>query len=118
MDNWFWDIIKWLLSFVGHVGLWSVFYNNIHATAWPRLHRKTSEKVTFLIILLPVVWVLTILIGRQTISFEFIYQVSPVAYYYGVACISLGCFFFCRWIWRTFSLRMPATCYEPVVANG
>lgn len=107
MDNWFWDVIKWLLACIGHAGLWSVLYNNIHATAWPRLHRKTTEKITFLIILLPVVWVLTTLIGYRTISFESIYDFSPVAYFYGVGCICLGCFFFCQWVWRQCSLRSP-----------
>ncbi len=107
MENWYWDIIKWLLSFIGHLGLWFVPYDNIHATAWPRQYRKTSEKVTFLIILLPAVWVLTVLIGQRTISFASIYQVSSVAYYYGVACLWLGCFFICRWVWRSSGTQVP-----------
>jgi predicted MPP superfamily phosphohydrolase len=109
MDNWIWDIIKWILSFIGHLGLWFVVYDNIHATAWPRQHRKTTEKVTFLIISLPAIWVLTVLIGRHTISFDLIHEVSPAAYFYGVACIGLGCVFVCRWVWRISRSRLPAS---------
>ena len=108
MENWYWDIIKWLFSFIGHLGLWFVPYDNIHATAWPRQYRKTTEKVTFLIILLPAAWVLTVLIGQRSISFASIYQASPVAYYYGVACIWLGCIFVCRWVWRNAGTQIPS----------
>ncbi len=112
------DLVKWTVALIGHLGLWCVAYNRIHATAWPRSSRKFSEKIILLIVILPIVYVATTLVAWQrrgvTADLETIFQSSKqftfglpgVIYLY--VCIWLGIFFLVRWIWRKFKLRMPA----------
>jgi len=103
-----WDILSWSLIIIGHLGLWCSIYNCVHATAWTRTQRKLSEKVIFLIILLPMVWVLTILIGKWTTSLNAIYLVSKFAYGYGILCFAGSSLFVLRWGFRILTDRLPS----------
>lgn len=102
------DILAWVLSFTGHLGLWCVGYNRVHATAWPRRRRKVSEKVVLLAIALPAVWVLSVWFMRQTISFGAIYDVSRIAHTYGVICLWMGVYFVFRFCFRKFTESIPS----------
>ena len=101
------DILTWFLIIVGHLAIWCSVYNLIHATSWPRSLRKGSEKVIFLSILLPMVWVLTILIGSWSTSFHAIRQASDIAFRYGQICLIVAAFFIARWFYRKFTLTTP-----------
>ena len=98
--------LLWFLSFVGHVGLWCVIFNRVHATAFPRKIRKLSEKVVLLAVGLPMLWVLVVATLQQEISFEsFATYRLPWLYAYGS--VLLGCYFVLRWVWRKWYLRLP-----------
>lgn len=105
------DWIKWTIGFIGHLGLWFVLFNRIHATAWPRSTRKFSEKAIFLAILLPIVWIVTLLVWRRSSNFETLDD-FPLTYFYVFGCILLGFFFIARWSWRKIALRLPTSVIE------
>ena len=116
------DLLKWTIALIGHVGLWCVAFNRIHATAWPRSSRKFSEKIIFLIVMLPIVYVATTLISWQRrgitpdlnsifeSSKQFTFGLPGVVYLY--VCIWLGIYFLIRWVWRKLRVRLP----EPVTS--
>ena len=45
-----------ILGTIGHVGLWCVVFNRVHATAFPRNFRKFSEKAILVIVFAPMFW--------------------------------------------------------------
>lgn len=121
MDFWI-TLITWFVGLIGHLGLWCVAYNHIHATALPRSSRKFSEKIIFLVVMLPIVYVATTLISWEKLgvtagfdevlesSKEFAFGKFGVFYLY--CCVLLGIFFILRFIWRKFKVRPPASIQE------
>lgn len=115
MDLW----ITWIVGLIGHLGLWCVAYNHIHATALPRSSRKFSEKIIFLIVMLPIVYVATTLISWEklgvTAGFDEVLESSKkfalgrFGVFYLYCCVLLGIFFILRFIWRKFKVRAPAS---------
>ena len=101
------DWLKFMMGFIGHLGIWCVLFNRIHATAWPRSTRKTSEKAIILAVAIPFVWIAAILILKRSLSFEAL-TFHPVTFYYFYICILAGIFFVCRWIWRKSTVRLPS----------
>ena len=109
--------IKWIVGLIGHLGLWCVAFNRIHATAWPRSSRKFSEKIIFLIVVIPVVFVVTLLISWEKMgvspdfmevlqaSKKFTFDLPGFLYLY--VCILLGIYFIIRWVWRKLNYRLP-----------
>ncbi len=111
------DILKWTFAIVGHLGLWSVFFNRIHATAWPRRSRKRSEKLIIAGVFVPMIWVLAMMISRGTIVFDSVADWFQPAYWYGTVCTLLGCFFCLRWCWRRLATPRPASVISHVTEN-
>lgn len=101
------DIFKWALSLTGHIGLWCLLFNLLHATAFSRPGRKLSEKVVLLMVFAPVLWVAFQWIRFQDLSFERFRDINLVAYYYGWMCLLLGVFLIGRWGWRRLTQRLP-----------
>lgn len=107
----------WIFALIGHLGLWCVAYNRIHATAWPRSSRKFSEKIIFLIAVIPVVYVITTMVSWYRLGFSprlgnliessKPFTVANVGIAYVLFCSILGLFFFLQWVWRQCSQRMP-----------
>ena len=102
------ELIKWSFSFLGHLAIWCVIYNHVHATAFPRKWRKGSEKLVLVFVLVPALWVLYHLVQMRTIEFHRFAEVSESAYWYGYACILIGIFFSARWLVRKLIDRRPA----------
>ena len=100
------EMIKWISASIGHIGLWCVLFNLIHATAWPRSTRKYSEKLILLAVVLPFVWIATLLLMRGSLSFEALSS-HPLTFVYSYGCILLGCFFVLRWMYRKFFTGLP-----------
>ncbi len=118
MDLW----ITWIVGLIGHLGLWCVAYNHIHATALPRSSRKFSEKIIFLIVMLPIVYVVTTLISWEkfgvTAGFDEVLESSKIfafgrfGVFYLYCCVLLGIYFILRFIWRKFKIRLPKAIVE------
>lgn len=105
------DLIKWMIGLIGHIGLWCVVFNRIHATSWPRSTRKLSEKAILMAVALPIAWVASLLCLRKSLDFNSIAD-SPYAFFYLYGCILLGLFFVCRWVWRKCYLPLPKAVVE------
>ena len=111
------DWMKWGLGLIGHLGLWSVAYNHIHATSLPRSSRKFTEKIIFLLITIPIVYVVTTLISweRMGVSAGFtellesskIFAFGSMGVGYLFCCILLGIYFVLRWAWRKLNFFSP-----------
>jgi predicted MPP superfamily phosphohydrolase len=97
--------IAWLLCFVGHVGLWCVAFNRIHATALPRRFRKQTEKIIIPIVALPILYV----IAKFVFWFQFDFgSAYLLVWIYMLACVGLGLFFAGRWFVRKYIVGRPA----------
>lgn len=105
------DWIKGLLSCIGHIGLWCVVFNRIHATAWPRPSRKATEKAIILAVIFPFVWMVTMGVLERSFSMATI-EKHVLAYSYFLACMLLGLGFVGLWIWRKCLIRLPASVME------
>ncbi|MFK7770393.1 MAG: metallophosphoesterase [Mariniblastus sp.] len=101
------DLIKWMMVIIGHLGLWCVVFNQVHATAWPRPTRKSSEKLIILAVGLPLLWIALVAILRRSIAFESVFFV-PGSSIYAYLCLALSFFFVLRWVYRKYVCRLPA----------
>ena len=99
------SLVLWLLCFVGHLGIWCVVFNRIHATALPRKFRKQSEKVIVPIVVLPVVYVLAGMCVWFDSTFDSNYMAFKI--YMAVAVVS-SFYFIGRWVSRRFIVGLPA----------
>ncbi|MEM7455828.1 MAG: metallophosphoesterase [Planctomycetota bacterium] len=102
------DILKWTFAVVGHISVWLLLYNRIHATAWKRETRKRCEKVIIVLVTFPMVWVLYHMVNAGTIRFRLFYEVFSPAYWYGIVSVLMGCYYAIRWCWRLLTFRVPA----------
>ena len=100
------DWLKFMMGFIGHLGIWCVLFNRIHATAWPRSTRKTSEKMIILAVAIPFVWIAAILILKRSLTLEAL-TFHPTTFFYFYICVLAGIFFTCRWIYRKSTMRLP-----------
>ncbi|MFT5300170.1 MAG: hypothetical protein ACI814_000944, partial [Mariniblastus sp.] len=100
------DWIKYAMGFIGHLGLWCVIFNRIHATAWPRSKRKTSEKAIIMMVAIPFVWVACLVILRRDLSFNSVTN-HPITFYYFYICILSAIFFVSRWVVRKATMGRP-----------
>lgn len=105
------DWILWLLGFIGHIGLWCVVFNRTHASAWPRPSRKATEKGIFLAVLLPLVWIVSLLVTQGKFSTQAIATFSLTNLYFW-CCVLLGLFFTGNWCWRRFFFNLPLEVVE------
>lgn len=115
--------ILWSLGLIGHLGLWCVVFNRIHATAWPRSSRKLSEKVILLMVVIPIAYVVIIQIDWERLGFgaglqkliddsqRFVFGAS--GWGYAIVCLALGVFFVLRWLYRKLTFKLP----DAVIAN-
>ncbi len=113
--------IKWIIALgvamIGHIGLWCVAFNRIHASARPRSSRKLSEKIIFLIVVIPIVYVMTAVVewAKQGVAPGFNekllgshrFQLESLGFLYLSICCLLGIYFLLRWIYRKFKIRLP-----------
>ena len=98
------DVVKWILAVVGHVGLCCAAFNHIHASAFPRGQRKTSEKIIALLAVVPLLIFLwsTVRYG----SFNIDSYLLLIRYYLMVAAL-FGVFLICRWAFRKTTVLRP-----------
>lgn len=96
--------VAWLLCFVGHVGLWCVAFNRIHATALPRRFRKQTEKVIIPIVVFPILYVIAKFVFWFQFEFGSVYGAFRI---YMFVCVGLGLFFSGRWFSRKYLIRRP-----------
>ncbi len=99
------ELLKWTLSLVGHVGLWCLLFNWLHATTFSRPGRKLSEKGVLLGVFGPMVWVLIQWVRLGTVEFDKIREVSQIAYAYGWFCLLVGVGFSVGWAVRKLTRR-------------
>ena len=100
-----------MMGFIGHIGLWCVLFNRIHATAWPRPTRKFSEKAIVIAVLFPFFWIFAALILQRDISFDVAFLESLTRFYF-YACVLLGIFFALQWLWRRIGTPYPDAVVE------
>jgi len=98
------DVFSWILTCIGHLGLWCAAFNLIHASSFPRTPRKISEKIIALLAIGPIVWVL--FRSRSEIGFDASELVFGVRFYFWV-CFLFGGFVVARWIFRMLTMRRP-----------
>jgi predicted MPP superfamily phosphohydrolase len=108
------DLIKWLIGFIGHLGLWCLIFNQIHATRWPRSTRKVSEKAILLAVLIPFGWIASLLFLQRSVRIDALGE-YPITLFYLYACMLLGIYFVCHWVWRKISHPLPAAVIETQV---
>ena len=106
------DFLKWSISLLGHLALWSMLFNVLHATAFSRPGKKISEKLILLAVFGPVLWVLVQWFRLQSLRFDAIRDVHLAPYYYGWTCILIGIFFVGRWVFRKLTFRSPRQLIE------
>ena len=99
------SLVLWVLCFVGHLGIWCVAFNRIHATALPRKFRKQSEKVIVPIVALPVAYVLVWMSFQFDTTFDSNFLASKA--YMGLTVV-LSFYFIGRWAHRRFITGLPA----------
>lgn len=100
------DGLLWPLFLIGHIGLWCVIFNRVHATAFPRKARKASEKVVLLAVGLPLLWILIVMGMQGQYSFGQFAAFRWIGLYL-YASVLMGCFFIARWGYRKWTLRLP-----------
>jgi predicted MPP superfamily phosphohydrolase len=94
------NVIYWILSFIGHVGLWCMLYNHTHATSWPRIVRKRCEKFIIVATAAIFVWFCIWLIRHRTIDFWERELKSFVECGYLFMTMAMGIFLTVRWVYR------------------
>lgn len=95
-----------ILGTIGHVGLWCVVFNRVHATAFTRKIRKYCEKAILVIVFAPLFWAFYLRIRIPSNTFPDV--ISPpliTFYYYAVA--GLGWLFVIRWLYRKIYFKLP-----------
>ena len=98
------DWLKWIFALIGHIGLWCAVFNQIHATAFPRRHRKISELVIYNIILWPMLWVVWRWFWESPFPIE---RLSLAGRGYAYLAIVIGVWLTARWLPRWWWLRRP-----------
>lgn len=102
------DYVLWLVVFVGHLAVWCVIFNRIHATAFPRQFRKLTEKFVILGVASGCLWFLGTAIIYRTVSIEAVADVFIFNRVYLITCFLTGVFFTLRWIYRKFIVQPVA----------
>ena len=98
------SLLLWLLCLIGHLGIWCVVFNRIHATSLPRKFRKQTEKVIVPIVVLPVAYVLIQMCFWFDTTFD---SGSVVLKFYMAAAVFVSVYFISRWIYRRFVVQPP-----------
>lgn len=81
---------------IGHLAFWSMVFNQVHATAWPRRSRKISEKIIYL----TVIGLGVLLVGSQwffSTSGYWFYQALRGYFWF---CFAVSWIFIVRWLYR------------------
>ena len=99
------SLLLWLLCLVGHLGIWCVVFNRIHATSLPRKFRKQTEKVLVPIVALPIAYVLIRICFWFDASFDSSFLVLKI---YMAAATIVSIYFISRWVYRRFIVQLPA----------
>jgi len=98
------SLVLWLLCFVGHLGIWCLVFNRIHATALPRKFRKQSEKVIAPIVVLPFLY----MVVGMCLWFDTTFDSNYIAFKIYMAATVIGSFYFIgRWVNRRFVVGLP-----------
>ena len=105
------DWLKWLIGLVGHVGLWCIVFNRIHATAWPRPTRKISEKVILLTVAIPIALIVSLMLLWKTADFS-TFTGTTLSLVYLNSCLILGLYLFFAWVYRKLTTKLPAAVVE------
>ncbi len=98
------DVVLWLLALMGHIGLWCAIFNQLHATAFPRPHRKISEVLIYLVILLPLAFAIIWLFMQGWVPFR---ELPTTLRGYGWLSIGVGVWLAARWLLRQIRHRAP-----------
>ena len=98
------SLLLWFLCLIGHLGIWCVVYNRIHATSLPRKFRKRSEKLIVPIVALPIAYVLIQICFWFNTSFDSSFIVLK---FYMAAAVMVSVYFIARWIYRRFIVQLP-----------
>ena len=100
------DWVKWIICLIGHLGIWCVAFNRIHATSLPRKFRKQSEKVVIPIVLVPIAYVFFWMLFWGRFDFDSFCDFR-VSWIYQFVCLAAGAYFLLRWILRRWFGRLP-----------
>ena len=96
-----------IMGTIGHVGLWCVVFNRVHATAFPRKLRKFSEKAILVIVFAPLFWTFYLIIRIPGNSFADVISLPLIEYYF-YGSVGLGFLFVVRWIYRKVFFKLPS----------
>lgn len=102
------NLIYWIIFLIGHLGLWCVVFNRIHATAFPRKARKLSEKAVVLAVALPIFWIGIVMFLQRDFAFGSFTKYA-IAWLYLYGCMLLGCFLAVRWVYRKWKFALPSS---------
>ena len=108
------DFVLWAVISVGHLGIWCVIFNRVHATSFPRHVRKRAEKVIILGVVSGFAWFLGMVISNATTSVATIVNGFLLDRVYLTASFLVGVFFILRWVYRKFIVRPP----EAIVSHS
>ena len=96
------DFVLWVVISVGHLAIWCVIFNRIHATSFPRKVRKLAEKIIILSVLAGFAWFAGMVLSNDTFSLTAIGRGSISISVYLIISIAAGVFFIIRWLYRKF----------------
>ncbi|MGY8749135.1 MAG: metallophosphoesterase [Pirellulales bacterium] len=102
--------MEWIILItgtIGHVGLWCVVFNRVHATAFPRKLRKLSEKAILAIVFAPLFWIFFLTIQIPVSPFANAISLPLIEYYF-YGSVGLGFLFVVRWIYRKVFFKLPS----------
>jgi len=102
------DYVIWAVVLVGHLAIWCVIFNRIHATSYPRHIRKLAEKLIVAAVVSGFLWSAYLVISNHTISFDVIIGNVLVGRFYLLASFLAGVYFSLRWFYRKFVAATPA----------
>ena len=99
------SLVLWLLCFVGHLGIWCVVFNRVHATALPRKFRKQSEKIIVPIVVLPFLY----MVVGMCLWFDTTFDSNFILFKIYMVAAAISSFYFIgRWANRRFIVGLPA----------
>ncbi len=95
---------SWMVvALVGHLGIWSAIFNQVHATAWIRFFRKISERVIYVTVIALGIAIGVTIYGPQSGS---PWSITMVVYSY--LCVGVAVLLGARWALRKIArLRNP-----------
>ena len=96
------DYVLWPLLFIGHLAIWCVVFNRVHATAFPRSQRKLAEKAIIFFVLFGWLWASFSVVYLHTFSPIVIAKAHFANAIYIVLCGLAGVYFTLRWVYRKF----------------